>query len=89
MADGSLPFKTQNKGSLPEQFGPVSLKLFIHHTEMRQYLLLRWCQPSTKAIPRPGAGSGRAERQAGKEMEEWLHFPRSAFVTDLPQPYTQ
>lgn len=72
-ADGSLPFKTQKYGSLPEQFGPVSLKLFIHHTGMRQNFLLRWCRPSTKAAPVWGGDAGRAEPEVGKETEEWSH----------------
>ena len=68
-ADGSLPFKTQKYGSLPEQSGPVSLKPFNHHAATRQYVLLCWYGPRTKATPAAGGGnSPRAERRVKKEM---------------------
>lgn len=89
VADGSLPFRTQKKGSLPEQFGPVSLKVFIHHTEMRQYLLLCRYHSSTKATPILSSNSRKAESQVGKETEEGKTSMHWCLSHSFPQPCTQ
>lgn len=45
VGDGSPLLRTKKKqAACQEWLRPVSLKLFIHHTEMRQHLLLQpWC----------------------------------------------
>lgn len=60
--DGSPLLKTNKKqAACQERLRPVSLKLFIHHAEMRRCLLLQWWCAGAVAITRAGGNIGRGQ----------------------------
>lgn len=69
VGDGSPLLKTNKKqAACQEQLRPVSLKLFIHHVEMRRHLLFQpWCA-GVEAIRRAGGLQREgASRKTGRK----------------------
>lgn len=75
-ADGSPLLKTNKKqAACQERLRPVSLKLFIHHAEMRQHLLLQpWCVGAEAIRQAGGLQKGGTEGGFWKERKKRYHW---------------